>query len=168
MARGWWRTNLLALMVLAVLIPFSIASFSSIEVGAVRNGERDVAPGQVTEYGDWEFGPATVRPYQDDEIDVPPGRTLMIISVRLDPGKDKVSCVAPTLRDADTGKTYRSSPSGTWMPGEGETSLCPTESRAPVDLVSMVFVPADADRLEAVVFTTGVDGATDIRLGVDD
>ena len=51
--RGWWRRNALALGAVVILVPAGVWTLDTLEFGAARNAQRDIAPGLDAAVQDW-------------------------------------------------------------------------------------------------------------------
>lgn len=153
---GWWRRNALALGALVVLIPASAFAFDQTVMTQVRNPERTVDAGASTTVGDWTFGPVTLSPMGAD-ADVPAGANAVRATVRVDPGRDAVSCRSAGVSEPATDRLWiEAGLSDGQEDADTEWSYCPSDSMGSFDVVG-TFVLGDDVGDDLVIELTVMD-----------
>ena len=156
--RGWWRSNALALCVLAVLLPATVLGIgwwkwkyaypdSGMPVWAVEPGKS----GTVRLQGaDW--GPVKAKEITDTSgLDMPKHAKLILVVVPVDPTGDKgPGCSSPKLVQKSTGHVWLSARTQLgvlWNDEEPErcVSTLEGERAEPYQLVLPYVVPDDVD-----------------------
>ncbi|SDM16136.1 hypothetical protein [Microbacterium azadirachtae] len=114
--RGWWRSNLLSLGVLAVLLPATVLGIGWWKWDHAFPGSGQpvwaVEPGKS---GTVELQGATWGPVRSKEVadtsglDMPPNAKLILVGVPVDPTGDKgPGCWSPKLVQKSTGRVWLS------------------------------------------------------------
>ncbi|MFD5226254.1 hypothetical protein ACFWHT_11595 [Microbacterium sp. NPDC058342] len=182
-SRGWWRRNLIALLVLAVVAP-ALGGYVWWDgwYAAYGHGARPttpVAPGEngtVTMAGT-TFGPIESGIAVDTEgFDLPAGTSFHIATVGVDPqefvdpGAETpvmVSCASPVLVQQSTGRRWTPLRTELGIPySSEEPDSCETLAEEPYQLVVGFVVPDDVEG----PFWLDVDPAGDgsfIRFPID-
>lgn len=173
MTRRWWRRNAVALAVLALLVPVGLYALDTIEFGAVRNAERDVAAGATTAVADWGFGPVTIESVDPAEVGAPSGTEPVIVTIRVDRGHRFLGCTPPSIVEPSTGRSWMSVTSLDWEPPVGTQTTCTSRTGIPYDLVALVLLPdgegtsVGRDVLVELPTASNVAGGLDLRFAVD-
>lgn len=168
--RGWWRRNALALGAVLILVPAGVWTLDTLEFGAARNAQRDIAPGLDAAVQDWTFAPPTLEGLDPSEVGAPPGSTPVEVRVRATPGDGDVICSEPVLIDPATGREWWPSYGLEWNRADEDYEFCPSDSAGPFDLTTFILLPADApDRLIVQFIANGQGDAvpTEVRFAVD-
>jgi hypothetical protein len=102
LTRGWWRTNAVWLVAIAVLVPVTVGviavnEWSSYDLGHATK-PISVDPGDSTRYDGTRIGPASAE--FTDAPGAPDGTRVVSATVLVTPGDEPISCVSPVLREA--------------------------------------------------------------------
>lgn len=102
---SWWRRNAVALCAVAILAPATAVTvgwhewidyFSGRPVFAER-----VEQGGRFDYGGSEFGPVSGKLLDAETFGAPHGTSVIEVTVPVDPSRDAVACLPPTLQELD-------------------------------------------------------------------
>lgn len=155
MTRRWWRRNAVALIALVILVPTGVWAFDQIEGGLARSAQHTVAPGESIRVGDWTFAPPTIESVDPAEVGAPAGSDPVMVRVSVTPGRDDVLCDRPGLVDPATGREWATSFGLEAPSGADDIGSCSPDSPEPVDLATLILLPADGagglDRLTVTV-----------------
>lgn len=165
--RGWWRRNAVALVAIAVLLPLGAFALDAIKFGYVRNEPVPLGEGAAYERGDWTIGPAVIRPLEVDAAGTPSGTRAVVVSIRVDPGHDPITCNVNVVDPAD-GRTWRPANFADWTEEDGQWGFCSADPVSPYQLVRPFLLPADLDGpLRVVVGVGGAGQPVDLEFAVD-
>lgn len=167
MKRGWWRSNAVALVALALLIPAVVVIIGGNEWNDGSAGRPwqpiGVSPGESAAYGEAQIGPASAElisaeSADDRELTVPDGMRVVVTTVRVDPGSPAISCLPLVLRERDGAQRQWNGArlEVDWPFDAAQPTSCDRDAVAPYSLVTPFLVPDDA-RGPFAVDIAGVD-----------
>ena len=147
---GWWRRNALALAGVAVLLPatFGIIGWNEWNEYFSSRPTQPVtaAAGASVEFEGATWGPAKVETApRGAELEVPDGSRVLMVSVPVEPGGDKVTCLPPTLRET-TGAEREWQAAGFeigWDPEPEQFGSCAGTGADPFTITAAFLVPDD-------------------------
>lgn len=178
--RGWWRSNAVALVVLALLLPATVLGTGWWQwkyafpdsgrplwaVDATKSGTVDLAKST--------WGPVKSKALTDTTgLDVPKDARVILVGVDVTPHDDKgTSCNQPKLVEQRTGRewgTVRSELGVLYNSDEPETCVTFTdeEQAEPYRLVLPFVVPDDAKGPYWVVIEPRLHGSKYVRFSID-
>ena len=150
---SWWRSNLVALVALALLLPATAAAvgwqewYQYFGFGARAVTPVSVADGDSAELADADWGP--VRGGEIDDLsglDVPEGTRLIAVAVPVDPSAEGVGCETPKLVEQSTGREWQSVRLEIGLPwSSDEPETCVSDTTAPYEMILPFVVPEDVE-----------------------
>lgn len=151
--RSWWRSNLLALVALVVLVPATALGIGGYEWHQFYGfGARPYVPVQVEATHTAKLAGATWGPIRSVEVkdlsglDVPSGTRLIAAAIPVDAGSTGVTCARPTLTHQESGREWNLVRSEIGV----ETNLDEPEFCSPADtgkyeLIAPFLIPDDVE-----------------------
>lgn len=144
---GWWRSNAIALGVLAVLVPAAALTMSWNEWAGIRQGSASepisLAPGESVRYADAIVGPVSG---EFAELPLAPRDARVVtVTVQIDPGDPAIACAPIVLKEVDgAGRewTRRDDLGREW--DSDRWTFCDDEAVAPYEIELDYLVPEDA------------------------
>jgi hypothetical protein len=174
---SWWRSNAVALVALALVLPATAAVPTVNEWWDYYSGRPaqavDVEPGAVTSFADaiWSDVRLTSRSDRPD-LDIPPGTKLLVatIDVDIEPSDPPPGCTL-TVREA-TGAQRRwssaSSDLSAWRTSEGMASSCSSEAMEPYTVEVPFVLPDDSRGPYTIDMSVGEELPRFLRFRFDD
>lgn len=150
---SWWRSNLVALAALALLLPATAAAvgwqewYQYFGFGARAATAVPVADGDSAELADADWGPLRGGEIDDlSGLDVPEGTHLIAVAVPVDPSVDGVGCETPKLVEQSTGREWQSVRLEIGLPwNSDEPENCVSDTTAPYEMILPFVVPEDVE-----------------------
>lgn len=150
--RSWWRSNAVALITLAVLLPGTAAAVLWQGWHEYYGyGSRPYSPILVAEDGEAEFIGATFGPIRSSVIedlsglDVPEGATLIAAAIPVDAGSEGVSCDVVLVQQS-TGREWTTARTEIGLlPDTEEPESCTTADTGSYEVIAPFVVPDDVE-----------------------
>ncbi|PRA80295.1 hypothetical protein [Microbacterium sp. MYb66] len=150
---SWWRSNTLALVALAALLPATAVAVGWQEWYQYFGfGARAVTAVVVPEDGTTDLAGAAWGPVRGGEIedvsglDVPEHTRLIAVALPVDPSTEGIGCETPSLVEQSTGREWspvRAEIGLDWSADEPET--CLSEQSGAYELIVPFVVPDDVE-----------------------
>lgn len=174
---SWWRSNAVALVALAVVLPTTAAVTTVNEWWDYYSGRPaqavEVGPGAETSFADATWLDARLTRRSDGtDLDIPPGTKLLVatIDVEIDPGDPPLGCTL-TLREATGAQRQWGSaaldPFG-WRTSEGMAGICSSEATEPYTVEVPFVLPDDARGPYTIDMSVGEELPRFLRFHFDD
>lgn len=152
--RGWWRRNRVGLIVLAVLVPGSVAAVGGLswwdDFSSRANVPVTARGADPVSLGGSDFGPAQATVVTDTTglKGIPPTAKVVAVNVPVHPnGKTKPTCSSPVLVEQSTGRRWAEMGHTLGVAFDPDhTTSCATASdhTGPLEMITFYLVPQDA------------------------
>ena len=179
MARvGWWRSNGLALIALAVLLPATVAVTTVNEWWDYNSGRAaqavEVEAGAEASFGGATWSDARLTRRSDGpSLGIPPGTKLMVATVDVTFGPDRAAPNGCTLTLGEAMGAQRQWGSAStdpfdWYASEGMASYCASDATEPYTVEVPFVLPEDAQGPYTIDVSVGEELPRFLRLRLDD
>ena len=154
MARdGWWRSNAVALVSLAILLPVTMGVTTVNEWWDYNSGRPsqavEVEPGAEASFAGASWSDARlIRRVDGSKLGIPPGTKLLVatIDVEFDPGRPPLGCPLTLRETTGAQRQWSSAAQGPfdWRTSGGRAGICWTDATESYTVEVPFVLPDDA------------------------